>query len=392
MFFSFFLQLSTSKCKYSINVGDNNPMTYNFNLDENEFICINSTLPYLTILLEPTQVLRINAYKNTNSGLEYLKTTYSPVIYSGFDFSNEIGSMDIETILPGFISISLFAFPKECKNLRYVTNLDSDYFTLNTKFENFQPNTTICMWYGSLHYIFKGKFLDGSSPTNEILVCYPNDPNLPYNKYNFDQSEYFCKEYLDYRSLPRIKNIFFKVTPRSDHFIQNYLFRFNSSYVVKHSVHVANVLYENNWSEIEIEESNLIQVSSRNNRNLLNNKNNVNKIIDFNDSATGLLLILFTVLLIILASLSIFIFIHFCIKNPNSSRNNENDESIPILSQQYATPPVFYIPNNNNNNGNAIFSRFYSPQYFQSSDQQQYYYNPQFFDYSRPYFQPTNPE
>ena len=383
-FFPFFFILSKSTCKYLINVDENNPMTYNFNLDENEFICINSTLPYLTVLFQPTQLLRINAYKKTNDGLEFLTTSYSPGIYGGFDFSNEIGSMDIESILPGFLSISLFAFPKECSKIRYVTNLDADYFTLDTKFENFKANSTICIWYGSLHYYFKGKFLDETKPTNEILIC----NNEKQNQENHGKTGSLCYKYVDYRSLPSLKNIYFKITPTSDHFIRNYLFRFNSSYIVKDSIHVANILDENKWSEIEIEVSNLIQLYSHNTKDQFNRDAQTHESI-FDDKIASSLIIVFTCLLIILASLSVFIFTNYCIKKQNRSRNINYDERIPLLPQPQNQPQNLYFQYNNNNN-NPIFSRFYNQPYFQQGEQ--YFYNPQFFSPTQFYSQQTPTE
>ena len=90
----FFFKSIKSHCKYTINVNKNVPLNYKFDLEETEFICINSTLPYLTVLFEPSQLLRINIYKETRNGQQFLKTMYTPGAYGGFDFSKEVGSME----------------------------------------------------------------------------------------------------------------------------------------------------------------------------------------------------------------------------------------------------------------------------------------------------------
>ena len=369
----FFFKSIKSHCKYTINVNKNVPLNYKFDLEETEFICINSTLPYLTVLFEPSQLLRINIYKETRNGQQFLKTMYTPGAYGGFDFSKEVGSMDIESILPGEISIYLFAFPQECSSLRYVTNLDADFFTLETKFENFQPNTTICMWYGSLHYRFKGKFLDGSKQTNEILVC---EPAYTESSENSQRNNYFsnniCRRYRNAKSLPDLKNIYFKINPKSEYFITNYLFRFNSSFPIRDRVQVANVLDENQFGEIEIEESELIQANSRKKGYFAKeNQNNPNNIVE-NETTVKWLVILFITSVIVLASLSIFVFTHFCIK---MKRNQDDEESIPLLAthERNQENVIYRSPSNNQN---VVFSRFYQQPFYQPQ-QQQYYFPPQ---------------
>ena len=152
----------------------------------------------------------------------------------------------------------------------------------------------------------------------------------------------------------------------------NYLFRFNSSFPIRDRVQVANVLDENQFGEIEIEESELIQANSRKKGYFAKeNQNNHNNIVE-NETTVKWLVILFITSVIVLASLSIFVFTHFCIQ---MKRNQDDEESIPLLAthERNQENVIYRSPSNNQN---VVFSRFYQQPFYQPQ-QQQYYFPPQ---------------
>ena len=346
----FFIFLSSIRalCKYTVTVRDNIPLSYTYNLEETEFICINSTLPYLTVLYDPSSLIRINLYKYTNQGLQYLNTTFSPGVYGGVDFSKEVGALDIETVVSGPVSFTLFAFPRECSSLRYVTNLDSDFFTLDTKFEDFQVNTTICIWYGSLHYKFHGKFIQGNQKTTEeIKVCLNQDN---------------CRKFNSVKGI-NSKSVYFTVTPRSSNFIYNYAFKFNATQIIPGRAQVADILDGNKWKELEIEESNLVQVQVK--RGYLNHD------INLDDDITRSIVYSLIAIIIAVIFVTAVVFVQLCKAQKQSKKYVE--EALPLL-QPGANVGVQQV---HGYAGSGIASRYYNPPVFVPQGYNRFYPNPQ---------------
>lgn len=250
---SYLLYFGSMKCKHYIDVNDNTPASYTFDLEETEIICVNSTVPYLTIVFDTESLIRTKIFENKKGILFYKETQYFPVVYSGIDFSKSICSFEIEPLITSVVSFTLFAYPTECL-YRYVTNLDNDFFSLGSKFGKVLPNSKICIWYGSFKYKFRLDFDPEINISENIQVC---------------SSRHSCEPYNNKQKL-NSKRVFFEISTNNEDIMNNveFFFKYNGGYWRRQSI--ASTLNYHHLSYLEIElsdDSRILDSSVINERN-----------------------------------------------------------------------------------------------------------------------------
>jgi hypothetical protein len=133
-------------------------------LSEGEVFCVNSELPYLTVVFSFSNLLIVR-YSTNTSGHQIHGAFTVPGKIGGIDFSDRIGHLEIESLLGGPLNFTLFAFPEQCSGLRYVTNLDPDVFTFQEKFKANLGRGPICLWNTDRTFVLQAPDQDG------IRVC-----------------------------------------------------------------------------------------------------------------------------------------------------------------------------------------------------------------------------
>lgn len=143
---AFLLHARCFRCAKTLTVTKTTPIRVNAFLAEGELFCIHSQLPYLTVVFSFSNLLTVRYSTNATSNPIHGAFTV-PGKIGGIDFSDRIGSLEIESLLGGPVNFTLFAFPDECTGVRYVTNLDPDVFTFQDKFKTSLVEGPVCIWY-----------------------------------------------------------------------------------------------------------------------------------------------------------------------------------------------------------------------------------------------------
>jgi hypothetical protein len=179
-------------------------------LDEGQLFCVDSTVPYLTVIFSFTNLLSVR-YSVKDSSHTHGSFTV-PGRIGGVDFSEALGTLEIESLLGGALNFTLFAFPPECRGLRYITNLDSDAFTLRQKFgDDIELRAPICIWNSEMRFTFE---LKAAPPAAEVLkVCRAGQCT---GVEDIDRTRFSNRDY-------------FVVVPPTDDFAATYQMRFRSS-------------------------------------------------------------------------------------------------------------------------------------------------------------------
>lgn len=149
MFFFLISHILSLSCAHSVTVF-NKPANYTFEVDEGEYICINSSLPYVTVVFHNSIVrARYFLHTNINTYVESGNFLF-PAEKGGISFGSKKGSVDVMALLPGNLSFSVFAFPPICFG-RYVTTRQSTEIVLKEVFKTFQKGH-YCVWYPQSYY------------------------------------------------------------------------------------------------------------------------------------------------------------------------------------------------------------------------------------------------
>lgn len=229
-------------CTQSLTVNNNKPQLLRYNLDEGEFLCIETEVPYLTVIFEPDNLLSIKIFKRNENELEFYNETFVPGLEGGITFGKETGALFIEPLLSGEVQISVFAYPEECENYRFVTNLDSDIFSLHDKIPSLKLNTPVCVWMASLLHSFRLR----------TPVYYSDEIELCQNQR--------CSVYMS-DTITKDASIFYKITPTSRDFESKLVFEYNSSLHIPTKPTVSSLLPDS-ISSIEIKAYNFLTKAS----------------------------------------------------------------------------------------------------------------------------------
>lgn len=150
---------SAFQCHKSLTITKNEPVRVNMYMKEGKIFCINSTLKYLTAVFPQTNLLSVRYFvQNDKYKLVPYGATVMPGKHGGIDFGDTFGSLEIKVLASGPLNLTLFAFPSNCSNLRYITSLDPDEFTLKSRFgasKNLAIGKPLCIWHTERNYMFK---------------------------------------------------------------------------------------------------------------------------------------------------------------------------------------------------------------------------------------------
>lgn len=166
MFFLLISHILSISCKHSVDV-ENKPMRYTFDVDEGELICINSSLPFLTVvfhnsIVKATYYLQANLNSMSESG-----NFLFPSENGGISFGAKKGSIDVMALLPGNVSFSVFSFPPVCLG-RYVTTKQTNEIVLKDVFGPFQKGH-YCIWYPQSSFTVTGS--EAPEAPDSVSIC-----------------------------------------------------------------------------------------------------------------------------------------------------------------------------------------------------------------------------
>jgi hypothetical protein len=156
MFFLLLIFFSSSYfCSYSLTITSNTPQRTLLHLNELEILCINSTLPFLTVTFEHTNLLNVRYFSSSSSSNTSLHREGRFVFPSesvGVSFTNVLGHIEVRAALTGFLAFSAFAFPISCGENRYFTSLLNDHIPLSSE----RHSNRICLWSPHPNYTISG--------------------------------------------------------------------------------------------------------------------------------------------------------------------------------------------------------------------------------------------
>ena len=149
MFFFLISRILSLSCAHIV-TAVNQPMSYTFDVDEGEYICINSTLPYVTVVFH-NSIIKARYFLHSNIDMNIESGDFLfPAEKGGISFGSKKGSMDIMALLPGNVSFSVFSFPPICIG-RYVSTKQSKNIILKDEFGEFRKGF-YCIWYPQSKY------------------------------------------------------------------------------------------------------------------------------------------------------------------------------------------------------------------------------------------------
>jgi hypothetical protein len=192
-------------CSKTLTVTKTTPIRVNSQLDEGALFCVESTVPYLTVVFSFTNMLSV---RYSVKGNQHSHGSFTiPGQIGGIDFADHLGTLEIESLLGGDLNFSLFAFPERCHRFRYVTTLDFDAFTLQGKFgDSVEPGALTCIWHSEKSFTF-----EAASAASAVKLCCDTCQNLEESKRRrFSSRDYFV------------------VTPPSRGFAESFVLRLRS--------------------------------------------------------------------------------------------------------------------------------------------------------------------
>jgi hypothetical protein len=128
-----FLPLSHSYfCKVTLNVTTNFPESFEGPLGDGDRLCINSTVPFLAVTFQQTTLLKVRYYSRdaVSSRVDSGDHFFIPSEIAAVGFGDTLGQVEVQALIPGLVSISIFAYPRACAQGRYVTTMKDDSFWL----------------------------------------------------------------------------------------------------------------------------------------------------------------------------------------------------------------------------------------------------------------------
>jgi hypothetical protein len=187
-------------CDKTITVRTTTPIRVSTLLAEGEQLCVNSELPFLTVVFSFSTLLSVRYRIN---GTSERGSLIVPGEAGGIDFGRSVGSLQIESLMDGRVDFTFFAFPERCSSSRYVTNLDPDVFTLREKFGEEQKGP-VCLWYTERSFVLSLREVpktDGSVSVCREDVC----QGLEKGATRFSNADFFIVETGDIQFLSNVR-------------------------------------------------------------------------------------------------------------------------------------------------------------------------------------------
>lgn len=145
----FLLLMIVRKCKHSIEVTTSFPEAHSYLVDLDTIICINSSLPYLSIVFEKScNITALFAFSLDGSDEKVYKLyNFSHDKYAGYNFGNRSGSVEIIPRSEGFVNFSFFAFPSSCQFRHITTDLEDRFGWLPSYSSRSSNPRKVCFWH-----------------------------------------------------------------------------------------------------------------------------------------------------------------------------------------------------------------------------------------------------
>lgn len=145
----FLLLMVARKCKHSIELTNSFPEAHSYLVDLNTIICINSSLPYLSIVFEKSCKItaRFAFYLDGSDEKVYKLFNFSNDKYAGYNFGNQSSSVEIIPRSEGFVNFSFFAFPSSCQFRHISTDLEDRFGWLPSYSSRSGNPRKICFWH-----------------------------------------------------------------------------------------------------------------------------------------------------------------------------------------------------------------------------------------------------
>jgi hypothetical protein len=174
------LALSLSAfCKENLAVTRMVPETFVGPLGDGDSLCINSTVPYLAVAFQQTSFLKIRYFSvaRESNRVRASGHFFIPSEVAALGFGDTLGHVEVQALIPGEVSLSMFAYPPECSQSRYFTTMSDDAFGIAQRlnlgsFAETVP-TTACIWSPHPRTAFAA-LSDGDSQ-DALKLCYSAD-------------------------------------------------------------------------------------------------------------------------------------------------------------------------------------------------------------------------
>jgi hypothetical protein len=184
-------------CKERLEIRQNVPESYEGPLGDGEVLCINSTVPYLTLVPQPTTLLKIRYFSRKLRSTQVVSSGhfFFPSEIVALGFGNSIGHIEIQALIPGAVSLSTFAFPPECRQHRYLTTMDVDSFSIAQRL-GIGPYgeavaSSACIW--SPHPLTS---VHANSNVDTIRVCLPGQCQVALRGDSVPSFEFRSSQYV----------------------------------------------------------------------------------------------------------------------------------------------------------------------------------------------------
>jgi hypothetical protein len=186
-------------CKETLTIAQNDPESYEGPLGDGEVLCINSTVRYLTLVPQSTMLLKIRYFsrKAGNSQVVSSGHFFFPSEVAALGFGDNIGHIEVQALIPGTVSLSVFAFPPECEQRRYVTTMEDDGFSiaqrLNLGSYAEKIVSVACIW--SPHPL-TALFTNRADAGDDIRICASGQCQAPLNEEGARSFEFRSGQYV----------------------------------------------------------------------------------------------------------------------------------------------------------------------------------------------------
>jgi hypothetical protein len=162
-------------CHHTVTITTNSPLSLEVPVGDGDYVCVNSTIPYITVVFQHTNLLSVRYFleDSATNKLSHAGSFNFPSEASGVFFGNENGHIEIQSFLPGVLSFAVFAFPADCGGNRFVSTLLNDQFILGHRFRKNAftdvRNPRYCFWSPHPHYIVIGE--SNPAARDSVFLC-----------------------------------------------------------------------------------------------------------------------------------------------------------------------------------------------------------------------------
>jgi hypothetical protein len=135
-------------CRHTITISSSAPLDLSLPAGDGDFICVNSTIPYLSVIFQYTNLLAVRYFLEAEDStkLTEVGSFIFPSEATGVFFGNASGHVELQSFLPGLVSIAALAFPPDCANNRLISTIRADTFTIGARFPLKRSSDSACLW------------------------------------------------------------------------------------------------------------------------------------------------------------------------------------------------------------------------------------------------------